>query len=89
MIYILLSFACNSDIVPTVKLTPDDGSFFSRPWPSDTRLLDGRPDVSNWPSRVNNPLIDSFLEEVKKLDGFGTNSPIYFQLDGEPDLSLL
>ena len=89
MIYILLSLACTSEIEPAIGLSPDDGSFFSRPWPSDTRLLDGRPDVSNWPSKVESPLIDTFLEEVKKLDGFGTNSPIYFQLDGEPDLSLL
>lgn len=87
---IIWLLACTNSPVPTVGLATDDGSFFSRPWPSDDRFLEeGYPDLDTWPNPSENPLIDKFLEEAKKLDGFGTNSPIHFQLDGEPDLSLL
>lgn len=82
--------ACKAPPKAAVGLVVDDGSFFSRPWPSDDRFREeGYPDLENWPNPAENPLVDKFLEEAKKLDGFGTNSPIYFQLDGKPDLTLL
>ncbi len=79
--------ACTN--LPSTQVRRDKGQFFTHPWPSNTRLLDGRPDISDFPNPTENPLIDRFIEEGLKLDGFGTNSPIYFPLNGSVEIELL
>ena len=67
--------------LPSV-VTDDDG-FFGRPWPSDTRTIDGRPDMDGFPRRGEINLIDAYLEQIEMLDGFGTHAPIFVPLDAE------
>ena len=85
---LLLWLACAAEL-PNVHVRYDTGSFFTHPWPSNTRMSDGHPDLSTFPNPTENPLIGSFLEEGRKLKGFGTNSPIYIPLNGPLDTSLL
>jgi hypothetical protein len=84
----LLLFACTPQNENTTVVTNGTG-FFGQPWPSDLRVVDGRPDMQLWDHQGENPLLDSFIEETKTLYGFGTNSPIYFQLQSVPSLQLL
>ena len=48
-------------------------------------MTDGHPDLTTFPNPGENPLISKFAEEGRMLDGFGTNSPIYFPLSGAID----
>lgn len=75
--------------MPTTHVRHDTEHFFASPWPSDSRVTDGDPDMQNFPNPAENPLITQFLDEVKKLNGFGTNSPIYIPLDSKPDFAVL
>ena len=87
MTYLLLLSCLNTTSAPFV-VTQGEG-FFSSPWPSDLRTIDGRPDMTLWEHQGENPLIDAFVAETQTLYGFGTNSPIYFQLTAPPDLTAL
>lgn len=60
----------------------DGPGFFDRPWPSDTRLVDGRPDLTGYPGAEEYSLVADYAAQAALLDGFGTASPIYLQLDG-------
>ena len=62
-------------------ITSGDG-FFDRPWPSDTRTIDGSPDLSDFPHLGEYDLLTGFVDLAESLDGFGTNSPIYVRFDG-------
>ena len=86
--FILLWLACASEL-PTASVRHDTSQFFTHPWPSHDRMTDGHPDLSTFPNPAENPLISKFTEEGRKLDGFGTNSPIYFPLDSSIELSKL
>lgn len=86
--FVLLWLACTQDI-PTASVRHDTSQFFGHPWPSHKRMVDGLPDLSTFPNPAENPLISKFTEEGRKLDGFGTNSPIYFPLNDSIDVSKL
>jgi len=75
----LLLSGCTVNLPAPV--TSGDG-FFDRPWPSDTRTIDGRPDLSDFPHLGEYSLLSGFIELGESLDGFGTNTPIYFRFDG-------
>ena len=64
-------------------------AFFDRPWPSDARLLNGHPDLSDFPRQGQYPLVDAYLASAYELDGFGTNSPVYVQFETPIDTTLL
>ncbi len=81
---ILLLTGC-TPTTPHPAVVTDGEGFFGQPWPSDTRTQNGRPDMSGFPQREDNPLIDAYLSQIESLDGFGTNSPIYVPLDGPID----
>ncbi len=64
--------------------------FWDTPWPSDLRRDDdGTISVEGFPNPWKVPLLDSYFEYVEGLDGFGTNSPIYFAFEGPIDPLLL
>ena len=86
MLFLLL--ACAQEI-PTAKVRHDSSGFFTSPWPNHTRMTEGHPNLTNFPNPGENPLISKFVEEGRKLDGFGTNSPIYFPLTEAIDLKSL
>lgn len=85
---LLIWLACTSDD-PTTSVRHDTSQFFGHPWPSHERMVDGHPDLKTFPNPGENPLISKFAEEGRKLDGFGTNSPIYFPMDGPLDIARL
>lgn len=71
-----------------VPMVEGDG-FFDRPWPSDTRLLDGHPDLAGFPHEGDYALVDDYLAAADMVDGFGTNSPLYVRFEGAIDPALL
>lgn len=68
-------------------LLEGDG-FFDRPFPSDSRLLEGRVDVSEFPAQDEVELIGRYVAHGTDLEGWGLSSPIYvrFAEDIDPDL---
>lgn len=85
----LLLFSCASVTDRPSIIVDPNGSFWDVPWPSENRLVEGRPDFHNFPSRGENPLLDPFIDLASTLDGFGTNTPIFVRFDDEIDLSKL
>ncbi|MFT5680048.1 MAG: pimeloyl-ACP methyl ester carboxylesterase [Myxococcota bacterium] len=69
-------------------ITAGEG-FFDRPWPSNTRTIDGHPDLSDFPNLGEYDLLTGFIALGESLDGFGTNTPIYFRFDGALPTDLL
>ena len=59
-------------------MTDGDG-FFDRPWPSDSRAIDGRPDLSGFPKQGEIPLVDAMIAEGEAITGFGLASPLYLR----------
>ena len=68
---------------PLLNVSTEGDGFFDRPWPSDIRTINGRPDLSDWPERADYPVLDNIILEAETLDGFGTNSSVYFKVDGD------
>lgn len=67
----------------------EGAGFFDRPWPSDDRLIDGHPDLSDFPQAADNELVKRYVGEAARLDGFGTNAPLYVRFDGPLDTERL
>lgn len=88
MLVLLLACAAPPGSEGVAVVTEGPG-FFDRPWPSDTRLVDGRLDLQGFPRQGTNDLIDEYLALGETLTGFGTNAPIYVRLADAPDLDLL
>ena len=86
--FLLLWLACSSEL-PTTAWRHDTNQFFHTLVLSHERMTDGHPDLSTFPNPAENPLISKFMDEGLMLDGFGTNSPIYFPLNGSLDVSKL
>lgn len=63
--------------------------FWDRPFPSDSRTVDGHPDVSGFPGEGTVPIFAAYLGAMPVLDGFGTNSPIYVRFAEPPDREVL
>ncbi len=87
MILLILA-ACGGLGAGARPMTAGDG-FFDRPWPSDDRLVDGHPDPSGFPGEGTSELLDAYLAEIAKLDGFGTTAPIYQRFRDSIDTALL
>ena len=83
------------DTVRALFELPDlDGSiasdFFASPWPSDARLVDGRPDLDGFPTPGSALLgTDPLTPYVEALEhsahGWGTDPAIVFRFSGEID----
>lgn len=67
-----------------VIFEPDQPSFFSLPWPLDSRIDgDGHPDLSNFPGPP--ALTEPFLEAIETgVFGYGLSPVVFFQFDGLP-----
>lgn len=57
----------------------DGPGFFDRPWPDDRRMVDGHPDFSGFPGVDEYPLIEDYVAQADKIDGFGPASPLYLR----------
>ena len=69
--------------LPVVSTSGDH--FFDKPWPSDERTIDGHPNMTGFPQRGEIDLIEQYLNQIERLDGFGTNAAIYVPMDKEPE----
>ncbi len=86
---VLLTAACAPQVSGGVRPILDGPDFFDRPFPSDARLLDGHPDVRDFPGAGDSLMVDAYLGAAATIDGFGTNSPIYVRFAQPIDPSLL
>lgn len=59
--------------------------FYDRPFPDDRRTVSGAPDLSGYPHLDDTPLLQAYIDEASRLDGFGTTSPIHLRFDGPLD----
>lgn len=68
-----------------------DHAYFSLPWPNDVyRTADGRVDVREFPNRRLVPIIDEYLAAISEhIDGWGTNTPVYFRFSEAIDEATL
>ncbi len=93
----LLACACSSpddgETAATTRVVADyslAGGFFGAPFPDAARLdANGRPSVADFPNPTESP----FLEKLKLLlardsRGFSTTAGVFFQLDGDLELSV-
>ena len=72
-----------SDVAFSFDAALSDG-FWSFPFPSDLRVLEGRPDLTGYPNPGASPLLDEYIAfGTEHLEGFGLNSPIWMRFDGE------
>lgn len=71
-----------SDVASAFDPTTADG-FWTLPFPSDLRLTaEGRPDYTTFPNPSDSPLVNQYLEfGAAEMDGWGLNSPIWFDFD--------
>lgn len=79
--------ACSETPGPLVRMAGD--GFFDAPWPSDSRTIDGRPDLAGFPGREEHDLVDLYASDIEGLDGFATNGPVWFTFEQPPDTGLL
>jgi hypothetical protein len=87
---ILLCGCTNLGDRPRAIFTPQEGDFWRTPWPSDLRRdLDNTIAVSDFPNPHTVPLLIDYIAFVDDLDGFGTNTGIYFPLSGPIDQTML
>ncbi|MCP4444421.1 MAG: hypothetical protein GY811_03630 [Myxococcales bacterium] len=59
-----------------------EGSFFDVPFPSDARLLDGRPDLAGYPNPGDIKLLSDLVPLGEGRNGFSTNMASFFQFTG-------
>lgn len=52
-------------------------------------MVDGHPDVSDFPGAGDFPLVDAYLAAADQIDGFGTNAPMYVRFAAPIDPALL
>lgn len=78
----VVAFGCRADDGLPTPVVSGEG-FFDRPWPSDTRMVDGHLDLDGFPKRGQIALVDTYIELAESLDGFGTNAPLYVRLDAD------
>jgi hypothetical protein len=72
-----------SDVAAAFDPALADG-FWSFPFPSDARTIDGHPDLTGYPNPGDSNLLAEYIAfATDHLDGFGLNSPIWMRFDGE------
>lgn len=60
--------------------------FWDTPFPADSRLVNGHPDLSAFPGATTVPIFEAYIALAATLDGWGTNSPIYLRFAEPPDM---
>ncbi|MBM4390171.1 MAG: hypothetical protein FJ090_03535 [Deltaproteobacteria bacterium] len=88
---VLLALACTGETVDTHGTTPvlEGEGFFDSPFPSDSRLVEGRPSLEGFPGSGAVPLFDAYIALAPVMDGWGTNSPAYVRFTEPIDESAL
>ncbi len=81
--------ACTAPKLAGASPMTSGPDFFDSPWPSDSRVVDGHPDVTGFPHQGLYPIVDNYLNAISDVDGFGSNSPIYVRFNDDIDQSLL
>jgi hypothetical protein len=71
--------------LPREGAPPDD--FYALPFPSDIRVVDGHPDMRDFPRPSR--LLGSYADAVATLDGFGLNAPIHVRFSDAIDVRSL
>jgi hypothetical protein len=61
---------------------PDPAHFFDAPYPSDTRLIDGSPDVSGFPNPGKIGAVDGFVQNQLEAKGFPVLAVTFFRFSG-------
>jgi pimeloyl-ACP methyl ester carboxylesterase len=89
LLLVFLSSGCVASSSGGVAPIVEGSDFFDRPFPSDARRVDGHPDLTGFPGEGDYPLVDAYLNTSQKIDGFGTNSPIYVRFEEPIDTTLL
>ncbi len=87
---IVLLLACAGvDVPPEGGVAPilSGAGFWDSPFPADSRLVDGHPDLSAFPGATTVPIFAGYIALAPQLDGWGTNSPIYVRFAETPDAS--
>tara|TARA_R110002096_G_scaffold44526_13_gene120485 strand:- start:58890 stop:60917 length:2028 start_codon:yes stop_codon:yes gene_type:complete len=59
--------------------TSEQGHFYDVPFPSDARLIDGRPDLAGYPNPGNIKLLSDLVPLGEGREGFSTNMASVFQ----------
>ena len=81
--------ACTNEAATGPQPVTDGPGFFDRAWPDDRRMVDGHPDLSDFPGLDEYELVASYAATADILDGFGTSSPLYQQFAAPLDLAEL
>ncbi|MEC8424101.1 MAG: hypothetical protein VX000_10010, partial [Myxococcota bacterium] len=87
-IFVLIAMACTPAGDGPRPVISGPG-FFDRPFPSDTRLVDGHPDLRDFPLQEEITLLQRYTAQAPALSGFGLASPLWVQFDGPLDVSRL
>src|SRR5262249_26282005 len=66
----------------TRALFDASGDFFDYPYPSDTRLKDGAPDLENFPNSLELQIVSDFKKIGQQRKGFPVLPVAYFHFDG-------
>lgn len=71
-----------------------DGDFFRLPFPNDIRLVDGRPDLSGFPTPgdgvIGFDMVEQFLRAIEAgQEGFGLKPTVYFRFSGRVDFDTI
>lgn len=59
----------------------DSTEFFRMPWPNDARMLDGKVELSAFPSPGG--AVDAWLEAAEELEGYSLHSTVFFRASSE------
>lgn len=88
---LLAAIACTPEAADYAGVTPvlAGPDFFDTPFPSDERLVDGRPSLEGFPGSSDVPLMANYIALAPEMDGWGTNSPVYVRFEEPIDESLL
>ncbi|NCG18703.1 MAG: hypothetical protein GWP91_06800, partial [Rhodobacterales bacterium] len=91
LIIIVMLISCSQEGRGPLPIhNPQGADFWDTPWPSDLRRdADGTLAIDGFPNPWNVPLLESYFAFVDELDGFGTNSPVYFAFNDSLEPLLL
>src|SRR6478672_949915 len=75
LVFALLAGCSNAEDGTRVVFALDEdlhtgATFFDFPWPSDLRLVDGKPDVAGWPDPRGIPLVGGLVTTLAQRTGF-------------------
>lgn len=85
---LLMTLAGCGSLFGPRPIVEGDG-FFDRPFPDDRRRVNGHPDLRSFPHIKDVGLLQKYVAEAERLDGFGIHSPLHLRFDGPLNLRAL